>query len=269
MAEIDVKYLREKNIPLLLETLAAELVVKKPADPEGYIRDRFDSGEERFKPNDEVRLYGTTLEPNSTAAMLAAAFAKVKILLVEVSPDGPGPTDFAAVSPFGRVPVIDHNGVAVLECRSIVDYLCSHTSAVPLNQRERAKVMSAAEVIQLNVLNEAAAAVNEKVFLPKRNNRPVDASAVQAAATKFRAALASFQSGQGYFLESQWVIGKTPTVADIILAAAVFSLHHVVGFDCVAGLEKIGKWWGAVQQEAFYIQATGPVQQAAAKLNFK
>jgi glutathione S-transferase len=269
MSEIDVKYLREKNIAQLLEAIASELVVKKPVDPETYIRDRFDAAEDRFKANDEVRLYGTTLDPNTTVSLLAGAFAKLRMLLVEVPVDGPAPTDFTAVSPFGRVPVVDHNGTVVLECRSVVEYLCAHTSAVPVNAKDKAKVLSALEVIQLNVLTEAITAVNEKVFLPKRNNRPVDAAAVQSAATKFRSALATFQSGHGYFLESHWVFGNSVTVADLVLAGAVFSLHYVAGFDCVTGLDKISKWWAAMQEEAFFAQATGPIQQAAAKLNFK
>jgi glutathione S-transferase len=234
-----------------------------------YIRDRFDAPEDRFKVNDEVRLYGTTLDPNTTVALLSSAFSKVKTLLIEISVDGPAPLDFTAASPFSRVPVIDHNGVVMLEPRSVSEYFCAHTTALPVAAKDKAKVLSAVEVIQLNVQSEALVAVNEKVFLPKRNNRPVDAAAVQAAASRFRAALAAFQSGHGYFVESHWVIGTSVSLADIFLAAAVFSLHYVVGFDCVAGLEKISKWWAAMQQEVFFVQATAPLQQAAAKLNFK
>jgi hypothetical protein len=48
MTEVDVKYLREKNVPALLEKLAAEVVARKPADPEAFIREKYAVGDEHL-----------------------------------------------------------------------------------------------------------------------------------------------------------------------------------------------------------------------------
>lgn len=273
MSEIDTKYLREKNVAALLETLAAEIVVQKPNDPEMFLRDRFSDGkEETFKPSDDLTLYVTMLCPVSAVALLAMSYAKqsgqiAAFQTCEIVEGTPIPSDYHSTSPFQRLPALNHNGVGVVEAGAITKYLCSRTSAFPATPaRLRARVDSLFETIQLFVLIEAISAVEERVFAPRKHQRPADNISVQASATRFRAALSQLQSAAHLFEDSAWVIGSTITIADIALAAAVYTMHHVAGFDCVSGLEKLSKWWAAMQQEAFFIEGIRPLQAAAAKL---
>lgn len=275
---MDTKYLREKNVAAILETIAAEIVVQKPNDPEAFLRDRFsEAKEDVFRAEDNVVLFTSQLCPASEVALIVLSFVKTTIPcnvnIVEL-PDagGPYPTEFTAASPFGRVPALSHNGLGVVEVGPVVRYLCGRSSAcngsggAAGTARQRGKVDAAFETIMQNVFVESVTAVNERVFAPKKHQRPADSISVQAAATKFRSALSQLQNAPAFFSESQWVVGSSPTIADFALAAAVFSMHNVAGFDCVTGLEKIGKWWAAAQQETWFAEGLRTSLAAAAKL---
>lgn len=273
MSELDTKYLKEKNVAALLETLAAEIVIQRPSDPEAFLRDRFSDGkEDTFKPTDAMTLYVTMLSPLSAVALLALSYAKHNNQIgsyevVDIVDGAPIPSDFHTTSPFQRLPALNHNGVGVAEAGAVTKYVCSRTSAFPVTPaRQRARIDSLFETIQQLVLTEAVSAVEERVFAPRKHQRPADNISVQGSATRFRAALAQLQAATHLFEDSAWVVGTSVTIADIVLAAAVFSMHHVAGFDCVSGLEKVSKWWAAVQQEVFYVEGIRPLQAAAAKL---
>lgn len=283
MTEIDVKYARDKNLPAFIESIAAELVVRKPADPEQYLREKFaEAADEQFKASDPpLTLYVQTLCPLSAVALIAAHYTKrcfptCALQTVEVAASEaragsgpPLPSEFTALSPFTRVPALDHNGLGIAEVGAVVRYLCARTPAFPSassSLRARAKVEALFDAIQNLILVEAVTAVAEKVFLPRRSQRPVDNISVQAAATRFRSALSTLQSSSGWMTESHWLIGTQPSIADFALAGAVYCMHHVAGYDCVTGFEKIGKWWQAVQQEPYVIQSMASFVETASKL---
>lgn len=268
MTEIDAKYLRDKRIADLLETIAADIVVKRPANPELYLKERFSvQAEEVFKPSEPAVLYTRTLDPLCSVALMAAAFSRVPLQHIEVGGNAVIPKDFNTISPFGRVPAVDHCGMAVLECGPVVRYLCSQTTALPSALRERVKVDTAFCVIENNLLSEAAAAVNERVFAPKNSGRAVDVVALQSIATRFRASLSYLQSTPSLFSDSQWIVGKQATVADFALAAAVFAMMNVAGYDCLTGLEKITTWWEMVKAEKFFVEGMRDFIVEAAKIH--
>lgn len=273
MSEIDTKYLRDKNVAALLESIAAEIVIQKPSDPEAFLRERFaGESEELFKPNDAVSIFVKMLDPASVCALIACAYAKIpcQLQVTEVGEGLPIPSDFSAASPFGSTPALDHNGLGLVEVGSVLRYLCGRTPAFPSNAtRLRAKIDAACDAVQNAVLSEAIVAVNERVFLPRKHQRPVDNMSVQASATKFRALLNQLQHSHSnlFFEESQWLVGQVPTIADFVLAGAIFSMHHVAGYDCVTGFEKLQKWWAAIQLEPYYQEGVKSFVAAAAKIH--
>lgn len=264
MGDAEVEYLKDKNIPMLLETLAAELVVHKPGDPEAYLRERFAAGGESSESNerDPIAIYGTMLCPRTAIARMASVYSKATTTFKEI----PDVKTIAHVAPFGRLPALEHSGLVVAEVGPVVKYLCQQSIVYPVTTRNRFKVESAFDTVVCNVLPEAVAAVDEKVFLPQKNNRPVDTAAVQASASRFRSALIQLQTGQ-FFVESEWVAGKTCSIADLALAACVFSLHTVAGFDCLSGLAKIEKWWAAIQRERCFTFGLKEFVEEARKLH--
>lgn len=264
MSDAEVEYLKDKNVPALLESLAAELVVHKPGDPEAYLRERFAASVESTAAtdNDNIVLHGATLCPRTAIAKMASIHCKVPITFKEVS----DVKTIAHVTPFGRLPALEHSGLVIAEVGPVVKYLAQQSVMYPATSRNRFKVESAFDTIVNNILPEAVAAVDEKVFIPRKNSRPVDTAAVQASASKFRSALIQLQTGQ-FFVESEWVAGKGCSIADLALAACVFSLHSVAGFDCLSGLSKIERWWDAIQRDRCFTVGLKEFTEEAMKLH--
>lgn len=305
-ADLDVTYLKEKKIPALLESLAAEFIVHKPHDPESYLRNRFhagteSSGLEEGGSSDELGvIYLSKLCPLSAIVKMAASRCAVRLGITElesVTTAGGGAggsptatssklstqaqstslvatnrTTEVASSPFGKTPCIENKGLVVLEVGPVVRYLCHGTPYLPATFRNRVKVEVAFDVIVANVLPNALIAVNEKYVLPRATNRPVDGAAIQQAASRFRSDIVQMlqrngASSSSFFAESLWVAGREPSIADMALAAGVFALQNIAGYDVITGLSAVEKWWDAVKAEAWYVKGLGDWVSVAAALH--
>lgn len=310
-ADLDVGYLKEKRIPALLETLAAEFIVHKPHDPESYLKNRFFVGSEGAIDAGSAEagiVYVSKLCPLSAIVKMAVTrcAARMQVKELDASPSaggssgssssptsvggskfgGPsgaaGPTavtSFAptnradvACSPFGKTPCLEHNGLALLEVGPVVRYLCHGTPYLPPTLRPRMKVEVAFDVIVANVLPHATIAVNEKFIVPRLTNRPVDNAAIQQAASRFRSDLVQLTSAVGantsqFFSESVWVAGREPSIADMALAAGLFAVQSVGGFDVITGLSRVEKWWDAARTEQWYVKGLADWHQLAASLH--
>lgn len=250
MGDVDVKYLRDKNVPQLLERLAAEIVTKRPADPEAFLAERFALGSDgNVRRGEAVKVYGISLDPATTAVLLAAGYAGVAVEYAEADPLRTGSVDINVLNPFGRAPVLEYHGTTVLEAAAIVRFLCNGTNALPLRARFRVRIESAFEVVSANVLPLAVNAANVKYFEPRRKSRPADNTAVTAVVERFTESLVPLMSL--YFKEGVWLVGTEASVADLCLGAAVFTIQHVVGVDAMRS-DGLKKWWDALQREPYF-----------------
>ena len=267
MSDIDVKYLRDKGIPLLLESIAAELVTRKPSNPEAFLKEKFALGENALKRGENVKIYAKTLDPFCAVVLLAAGYAGANVEFVEVDADrGMMPADFANVSPFLRVPIVEHAGVTISECGPACRYLCNGSPALPLASRERGKIEAAFELVHNVLLPQAAEAVREKVFSPQSNKRPVDQVSVTAAVDRFSQILASINDR--CFKDGIWVVGKDMSVADMALAAAIFSVQNVVGMECLSDrVASVKVWHDTIQKEEFYRESLKAFSAAALRVH--
>lgn len=267
MADIDVKYLREKGVPVLLESLAAEIVAKKPANPELFLKEKFSLGDDGvIRKSEPVRVYGTALDVYTTIALLAAGYSRTPVEYIEVDGVTPNPT-FAQLSPFSRVPVLDNAGTVIVEAGPITRALCSRTAALPLAARENCRIDTAFETIMTNVVTDVARVLHERLFSPRQNNRPVDALNVAAAIEVTNARLQQVNSHPSFFRDSHWVVGTELSIADIALAAAIFALQHTAGVNSVSGLERLQRWWTVMQQQEFFVESLRGFSAAALQLH--
>lgn len=268
MTEIDVKYLRDKGIAQLLESIAADLALQKPTDPELYLRERFalaDASTQGVAPGDDLIVHSSNLDTSSAMVLIAAAYvrASVEYSEVDVETNKHLSVNYLAVSPFGKVPAIEHKGMVVTDGGAIVRYVCHGRPALPLASRDRARIDSAFEAVRTSLLPEVNAAAAEAVFAPRRNRRPVDRVALSAAVQRVRDVIATIN--ETYFKDSVWVVSRSLTIADIALAACAFTMANVVGQDvCTDG--PIKAWFDAVQREPCYSEALKGFAATAAQL---
>jgi glutathione S-transferase len=269
MADVDVKYLREKNIAQLLESIAADLAIQKPANPEQYLRERFafsasDGVNQGVLQGDPVTVYASSLDPCCAMVLLAAGYARAAVDYSEVDIDTNKhlTAAFTAINPFQKVPVLDHKGLVVSDSGAIVRYLCHGKPALPLAPRDRARIDTAFEAVRCNLLAEVTTAAVEAVFAPRRSRRPVDQAALGACVLRVREAMSTITNT--YFKDSVWLVGRSVTVADMALAAGAFTMANLVGQDvCTEGPAKI--WFEHMQKEAFYNDSLKGYAAAAAQ----
>ena len=265
MTDIDVAYLREKNVAQLLESLAADIVTQKPSDPEAFLRSRFSTGEVgAIARGEECRLHCFTLDPSCALALIATSYARINLDYTEVDFDTQAQLtpQFSRVNAFQRVPVLEHQGVVLLEPGSICRYLCHTTAAYPSSTRDRAKTDAAFEAIRCYLLPDVTAAVYEKVLNPRRLRRPCDPLGVAQAVDKVKATLAAI--GRQFFRESAWVVGREFSIADMALAACAFSMTQVVGELLVFNEGTLQTWWAAAQNERCVMDGLRGFANAAA-----
>ena len=263
MADIDVKYLRDKGVPQLLEGLAADIATQKPADPEAFLRNRFSSAASGgLSPGEDVKVYAYQLDPASSVALVAAAYARVAVDYqeVDVAANKHLAPEFARLNPFSQVPVLDHHGVVVSDLGAVVRYICGTTPALPVGGRDRAKVDAAFEAVRQHVLPSATAASQEAVLLPRRNHRPIDQMALQAHVEAVRESLRVLAGA--FFKDSLWVTGKDFSIADLALAGVAFTMQSVVGVECF-GEGALKVWFDAVQRERCYTEGLKAYAAAA------
>lgn len=266
MADIDVKYLRDKNIAQLLESIAADLATQKPSDPEQYLRDRFavaDAG--GITQGEAVKIHASQLDPCCALVLIAAAYARASVDYAEVDIEANKhlSTEFTAINPFQKVPVMEHKGLVVNDSGAIVRYLCNGKPALPLAARERAKIDAAFESIRASSLADATTAATEAVFAPRRSRRPADPVAVGTAVQAVKDSLRVV--AERFFKESEWMLGRSITVADLALAAVAFTMAQTVGQDCFTdGPLKV--WYDAMQKEAFFVESMRGFSAAAAQV---
>jgi glutathione S-transferase len=259
MSEVDVKYLRDKNVPILLEKLAAEIVSKKPQDPELFLRERFSLGDEGFvKRGDTVKVYGVKLDPMTGFVLVAAAAVGAKVDLVEVDLSKP-PQDFISASPFLRAPILDYKGATALESAA-ARFLCHNTPALPLAAQPRMVRESALEAVMSTVFSEATNAINEKIFLPKKAARPVDNVAIVSIVERTKNYAGQLE--RAYFRESEWLTGTSPGIADYAFGVAIFTFHSVIGVE-IANSPKLAAFWSAFQALPYYGEALSAFNVAA------
>ena len=78
-----------------------------------------------------VKLYGMSGSPNVRGAMLGLTEKGVDYELVNLMPPGWKTPEHLARNPFGKVPVLDHDGFAVYETQAILRYVDQTFPAEP------------------------------------------------------------------------------------------------------------------------------------------
>jgi glutathione S-transferase len=273
MAEVDVRYLRDKNVAHLLESIAADLAIQKPDNPEMYLRERFalsssDPSQKGVGQGETVTIHANSLDPCCAMVLLAAGYARVAVEYSEVDIDTNKhlTSAFTELNPFQKVPVLEHQGLVVSDSGAIVRYLCHDRPALPRAPRDRARIDAAFEAIRNQLLPEVTASAVEAVFAPRRSRRPVDQAALAATVQRVREVVSTISAA--FFRDSVWVIGRSLSLADIALAAAAFTMAGVVGEDVFTdGPAKV--WFDAIQREPFYNESLKGFAAAAAQARGK
>jgi glutathione S-transferase len=159
-----------------------------------------------------MKIYGSTASPFVQRALMAARI-KGHELPVEPPPGGGMQSpEFRAISPMGRIPVLDDDGWTVAESAAILGYLeeiLDGPSLFPGTPRERAHVRMI-DALAGNELAGLRPIMVCKVF--GMRDEPV---LVDEAMSTLRAGLAAIEKARD--ADHAWAAGQQPTAADCLL----------------------------------------------------
>ena len=165
--------------------------------------------------------------------------------------------NFAAISPFARVPVMELNGIPLTESMAMVELLEEIVPSPPLNYSDclsRARVREVCEAVNSSIHPVQNSSVVQ-FFRPewsKNEMRPVRANWIANNLAKLQARL---------WLDSGFAVGTAFTFADIFVAA-IFRKGVSLGIERMA-LPEFNKHWSFLMSQPS-VRASCPLSDARA-----
>lgn len=149
--------------------------------------------------------------------------------------------------PFGKVPVLDHDGNRILETSAITRYLndvLPGPSLVPATPRDRARMDMVVGIIDSYAYGALVAGVAAYHLFPDFVGGKNDRMRTEGIATG-REALALAMKTRG---SSAWIAGDAPSLADLYLAPIAFYVSLTPDKDQLFDVPGFGDWWAAIQK---------------------
>lgn len=157
--------------------------------------------------------------------------------------------------PFGKVPVLDHDGMRILETTAITCYLndvLDGQSFIPANAKDRARMDVAIGLFNAYGYGSLIGVAGYHLF-PEFIGSP-DATFLQTSIEQARKVLTEIMKIRG---DSEWIAGDKPTLADFFLAPACFYVSLVDDAAKVFDVDDFQPWWDKIQQLQSY-RSTAP-----------
>jgi len=187
--------------------------------------------------------------------LLAEKGADYDQVPVNVLAGEPRLPEHLARHPFGKVPVLDHDGLRIIETSAIARYLndmLPGKSLVPGGLRDRARMDMTMAIIDsygYGALVGVAAYHLFPDFVGGKNEQMR-----QDCIEKSRLVLTELMKLRG---KDDWIAGKEPSLADFYLAPICFYVDLTEDKAKVFDVPGFAAWWAQVQALPSY-QATAP-----------
>ncbi|MDQ2861105.1 MAG: glutathione S-transferase family protein [Pseudomonadota bacterium] len=196
-----------------------------------------------------VKLYGVPGSPNVRGAMLGLAEKGVDYELIPVLPaDFKAPAQLA-LNPFGRVPVLDHDGFVLYETQAIlryVDQAFSGPGLVPTNAQEVGRMNQILGIVDCYLFPSWSGVIGlERLIAPKFFGRPSNLEQIAAAVPMARSCAEALEA----LISEPYLTGETFSLADIRLMPH-FDWFRLTpeGETILAGKTKLVQWFERVSE---------------------
>ena len=157
--------------------------------------------------------------------------------------------------PFGKVPVVDHDGMRILETSAITRYLndvLDGPSFIPESPKDRARMDMGMAIFDAYGYGALVGVAGFHLF-PGFLGNP-DRAFLESSVESARKVLTELMRIRG---DSEFIAGDRPTLADFYLAPACFYVSLVEDADRVFDVRGFRDWWERVQALESY-KATEP-----------
>lgn len=193
-----------------------------------------------------------------TVKMLLAekSYTDVEQVQLNVLTGEPKRPDHLARHPFGKVPVLDHDGMRILETAAICRYLndvLPGPSLVPATPRDRARMDMVVGIIDSYGYGSLVGGVAAYHLFPDfvgGQNETMHANGLAQGRKVIEFAMAT-KGG------SRFIAGDQPSLADLFLAPILFYVSLTPDKDALFLVPGLSDWWAAITPRPSYA-ATEP-----------
>ena len=196
-----------------------------------------------------VKLYGMSGSPNVRGAMLGLTEKGVDYELVNLMPPDWKTPEHLARNPFGKVPVLNHDGFAVYETQAILRYVDEAfpgPALQPANVREAARMNQIIGMIDCYLGPSWIGGIAfERLVAPTFLGQPTNIERVEAAVPMARSCAEVLEA----LSAAPYLTGKTLSLADLRLMPHFDWLRLTPeGQTILAGKSKLAEWFQHVSE---------------------
>ncbi|MGK0223713.1 MAG: glutathione S-transferase [Limisphaerales bacterium] len=173
-----------------------------------------------------MKLYGVALSPFVRKAMFALEYLGFEYESEATFPGDDSP-EFRAISPLGKIPILEHDSFTVADtsviCRYL-DRLSNDKSLYPQDPQEEARAGWIEEYADSRLIENCAGVFQERLLKPKMMNQPTDE--VRLAALLNEGLPACLNYVETFVPESGYLVGDSLSIADISLVTCFIQAQY-------------------------------------------
>lgn len=204
-----------------------------------------------------VTVYGAAYSTYTRSVLLVLQEKSVPYTLAEVDIFKPVPPEHLSRHPWGKIPVLEHDGFRVYETSAIMRYVDEAFPGAglqPASVRDRARMMQVMGIID----SYAYGPLVTTVFVQRAIGNPPDETAIAESVPKCEKALdaiAAVQRGD------EWLAGSF-SLADLHLAPVItYARMTPEGEKMLAARPGLSAWWTRMSQRPSMAATRSPLER--------
>ncbi len=173
-----------------------------------------------------IKLYGVPLSPFVRKAMLTLEYKELEYDNEPTFPGDESP-EFRAISPLGKVPVLEHDGFTVPDTSVICRYLdriAPQKSIYPTDPQLEARACWLEEYADSKLMENCAALFRERLLNPKMFNQPTNEEVVQNILDNTMPECLAYL--ESVVPESGYLVGDSLSIADIAVTTCFIQARY-------------------------------------------
>jgi glutathione S-transferase len=173
-----------------------------------------------------IKLYGVPLSPFARKALLVLDYKELPYENIPTFPGDPSPA-FRAISPLGKIPVLEHDGFTIPDTSVICRYLdriAPEKSIYPTDPKLEARALWLEEYADSRLIDNCAGLFRERLLKPKMMNQPTDQAAVANILDKTMPECLAYL--ESVVPESGYLIGDSLSIADVAITTCFLQARY-------------------------------------------
>ena len=173
-----------------------------------------------------IKLYGVPLSPFARKALLVLDYKELEYENIPTFPGDPSP-EFRAISPLGKIPVLDHDGFTIPDTSVIARYLeriAPEKPIYPADAKLEAKALWLEEFADSKLVEACATLFRERLLNPKMFKKPADEAVIRNVLDNTMPECLRYLESQ--IPESGYLIGDSLSIADIAVTTCFIQARY-------------------------------------------